>query len=192
MSLDDISEKLNSINDNSILAWALLLMESMKVIINELKVVKDIAARVNVLGSFKAVSEIVTSNLENENSRLLKLITNLELKVDDEEQRSRNTCLLIHGIQENDRENTDELALQVINNDIGLSNIQQCEIQRSHRLGPKFNQKRNLRSSSTNPTKTPIRPILVKFTHYNTSIQIEEGTEREKHIDFSEFNEIQI
>ena len=85
----------------------------MKVIINELKVVKDLAARVNVLESFKAVSEKVTSNLENENSRLLKLIMNLELKVDDQEQRSRNTCLLIHGIQENDRENTDDLALKV-------------------------------------------------------------------------------
>ena len=170
MSSDDISEKLNSINDNSILAWALLLMESMKVII--IKVVKDLAARVNVLDSFKAVSEIVTSNLENENSILLKLITNLELKVDDEEQRSRNTCLLIHGIQEDDRENTDQLALKVINNDIGLSNIQQCEIQRSHRLGSKFNQKRNLRSSSTNPTKTPIRPILVKFTNYNTRLRV--------------------
>ena len=81
MSLEDISEKLNSIDHNS---WALLLMESMKVIINELKVVKDLAARVNVLESFKAVSEKVTSNLENENSRLLKLITNLELKVDDQ------------------------------------------------------------------------------------------------------------
>ena len=143
MSLEDISEKLNSINDNSIPAWALLLMESMKVIINELKVVKDLAASVNVLESFKAVSEKVTSNLEKENSRLLKLITNLELKVDDQEQRSGNTCLLMHGIQENDRENTDELALK--NNNIGLSNIQQSEIQRSHRLGLKFNQKRNLR-----------------------------------------------
>ena len=57
-------------------------------------------------------------------------------------------------------------------NDIGLSNIQQCEIQRSHRLGPKFNQNRNLRSSSTNPTKTPIRPIIVKFTNYNTRLRV--------------------
>ena len=97
---------------------------------------------VNIKKSFKAVCEKITSNLENENSRLLKLITNLELKVDDQEQRSRKTRLLIHGIQENDRENTDELALKVINNDIGLSNIQQCEIQRSHRLGPKVQPKK--------------------------------------------------
>ena len=111
---------------------------------------KLILSYTNVLESFKAVSEKVTSNLENENSRLLTLVTNLELKVDDQEQRSWNTCLLIHGIQENDRENTDELALKVINNGIALSNIQQCEIQRSHRLGPNFNQKRNLRSHQFN------------------------------------------
>ena len=169
MSLEDISEKLNSINDNSIPAWALLLMESMKVIIDELKVVKDLAARVNVLECFKAVSEKVTSNLENENSRQLKLITNLELKVDDEEQRSRNTCLLIHGIQENYRENTDELALKVINNDIGLSNIQQCEIRDP-----------TVQSSTKKEIYVPVQltppklqsDLLVKFTNFNTRLRV--------------------
>ena len=33
MSLEAITEKLNSVNDNTIPAWALLLMESMKVVI---------------------------------------------------------------------------------------------------------------------------------------------------------------
>ena len=71
-------------------------------------------------------------------------------------------CLLIHGVQENDNESTDDVALAIINGDLGLNDIDVNEIQRSHRLGPKKPQ-RNLRSN-----KMYTRPIIVRFTNYRT------------------------
>ena len=70
----------------------------------------------------------------------------LEMRIDDQEQRSRNMCLLIHGVEENAGENTDELVLHIINDDLGITNASINEIQRSHRLGKKKPQ-RNLRSN---------------------------------------------
>ena len=84
------------------------------------------------------------------------------MSVDDQEQRSRKMCLLIHGVEENDSEKPDALVLNVINNDLGIANINITEIQRSHRLGPKKSQ-RNLRSS-----KMFYRPIIVRFSNYRT------------------------
>ena len=142
--------------------WALVLLQSMKGVINGLKVIDELVQRVTKLEDFKSVSETITTQLQDENKRLHDAINKLEMRVDDQEQRSRNMCLLIHGVQESDDENTDELALAIINNDIGLNNTNINEIQRSHRLGPKKNQ-RNLRSN-----KTSNRPIIVRFTNYST------------------------
>ena len=49
---------------------------------------------------------------------------------------SRNECMLIHGIEENGGGNTDDLVLEVINNNLGLNNIVLDKVQRRHRLGP--------------------------------------------------------
>ena len=54
------------------------------------------------------------------------------------EQRSRNQCLLIHGVDETADENTDEAAIEVFNEKLGF-NLNLDDIQRSHRLGPKRN-----------------------------------------------------
>ena len=166
MSLEDIDLKLNSITEE-IPPWARLLMECMKTVITEIKVVKYLAVRVNALESLVEVNKTVSSNLKNENERLMNLITNMEIKLDDQEQRSRNMCLLIHGVAESEDEDTDEVALGVIKNDIGLSDVDGNEIQRSHRVGPKMADKRNLRSS-TSETKTRTRPIIVRFTNFKT------------------------
>ena len=116
----------------------------MKVIICELQVVKVLACRINELESFKAISENISENLQQENTRL---ITNLKLKVDDQEQRSRNACLFFHGIQENIGDNTNNMALALMNNNLGLR-IQNWEIQHTDRVGSKVD-KRNLRSAKS-------------------------------------------
>ena len=103
--------------------WALILLQCMKGVINGLKVIDDLVHRVIILEDFKTVNEI-------------NVINKLEMSVDDQEQRSRNMCL-IHGVEEKDGEKTDELVLNVINNDLGIVNTNITEIQRSHRLGPK-------------------------------------------------------
>ena len=60
---------------------------------------------------------------------------------------------------EGNSENTDDLVVAVINNDLGID-ITVHEIERSHRLGP-INNRRNLRSARVNP-----RPIILRFNSF--------------------------
>ena len=166
-SLNELSISLDNINDNSIPPWALLLITSMKSLIDELKGFNELIHRVTRLEDFKAVSETVTARLdansirlEAENSRLNKVVNNLELRIDDQEQRSRNKCLLIHGCEENVREDTDVIVLSVINEKMNLANVTIDDIERSHRLGPK----KERRTTRSNQNKS--RPIIVKFVNF--------------------------
>ena len=88
--------------------------------------------------------------MQTEVSSLSIHITSLIAKIDSQEQYSRCNCLLIHGIGEEKNENTDELAVNVINDNLELD-IQAVDIERTHRIG---NPKKN---------KNKGRPIIVKF-----------------------------
>ena len=116
MSLEEVTDGLNSFNQE-IPPWALLMMPSMRTILNELKELKNLTGRVNDLETFKAVSEAVTTNLKTDNVRLIDAVRRLEEKVeklevksDDQEQRNRSYCLLFHGCPENEGGNTDDIA----------------------------------------------------------------------------------
>ena len=94
---------------------AVVLMNCSKVTLIELKRLKDIVQRVNKLEDFKTVCENTTARLQVENIKLNKELQVLRSEVDSQEQRSsRDECLLIHGIEEIDGENTDDLILDVI------------------------------------------------------------------------------
>ena len=160
-SLDEIANQFNTFNQE-IPAWALLLMQSMKTVIDELKLVKDLAKKVHEFEEFKIISSGVSTKLQEENQRLNDKIKILEDKIDDQEQRSRNNCLLIHGCPEMDGEDTDNVALDVMNIKVGLLDIPKSAIFRSHRVGPKANQRRSLRSSAS---PRP-RPIIVRFASW--------------------------
>ena len=95
-------------------------MEAMKVIINELKVVTELTIKIRELESFKAISETVNHHIQEENTRLNNLISKLEAKVDDQEQKSRNSCLLFHGLPENEGENTNSIVLQTMKEQLKL------------------------------------------------------------------------
>ena len=71
----------------------------MKGVIKGLQVIDDLVQRVNILENFKTVNETITKNLHDENQRLNAVVAKLEMSVDDQEQRSRNMCLLIHGVE---------------------------------------------------------------------------------------------
>ena len=51
----------------------------------------------------------VTRELKTENKQLQERLDNLSDVVDDHEQRNRNNCLLLHGVEEMDGENTDDM-----------------------------------------------------------------------------------
>ena len=91
-------------------------------------------------------------------------------KIDALEQYGRRNCLIIHGLPEadNDRENTDELACNFIQDNLKIT-VTTSDIDRSHRL--------NTRRKSSKP-----RPIIVKFLSYNKRNEIFRAKRRLKGI----------
>ena len=87
-----------------------------------------------MLEDYKAINENVTVQLHTDNYRLTENIKALESRLANNEQRSRNECLLIHGVSENEVENTDDLALEFIKNELGLVDFSMDKLQRSHRF----------------------------------------------------------
>ena len=71
---------------------------------------------------------------------------------DRQEQYSRRNCLLIDGIPEIKDENTDALAMEVVDTKTVIK-ITQNDIDRTHRIG----------KSKTNGRP---RPVIIKFVRY--------------------------
>ena len=74
--------------------------------------------------------------------------------MDRQEQHSRRNCLLIHGIDEENQENTDEVVIIVLKQEMD-EEITHLDIDRSHCLG---NQKLE---------KSKLQPTIIKFARYN-------------------------
>ena len=92
-------------------------------------------------------------NLKKEVNSLSERLESAEKRIEDQEQYSRRNCLLIHGIEETDKEDTDKLVLDVINKDMDID-LPISAIERTHRIGnPKEKKKKS-------------RPIIVKFVRY--------------------------
>lgn len=94
------------------------------------------------------------SDLATNNCTILTSISTLSKKVDQNEQHSRNECLLLHGVPEHQgtKESPDqskELFCKNITNHLGFG-MQPSYIKRAHRLGQ--------RRSNGKP-----RPIIVRF-----------------------------
>ena len=78
--------------------------------------------------------------------------------LDRQEQYSRRNCLLVHGVEENNNEDTDQEIINIVKNDLG-EEITIHDIDRTHRLG-----KRKLDNNVP-------RPIIVKFTSTTFAIE---------------------
>lgn len=143
--LDELIRDLDENNLNDIPAWAMILLNGFKLLCVELKSTNE-----------KLNDEI--SNLREENCKLREII-------DNQEQYSRRNCLLIHGIAESQNENTDEVVLDILHNQLALfdHDVNINSFDRSHRLGMMRNNK------GRRGTK---RPIIVKFMSYRTRSKI--------------------
>ena len=105
---------------------------------------------------------------ENE---ILKLrVDTYEREIEDLQQYSRRNCILIHGIPEEREEITDELALDIFNNKLGLD-VDLSELDRTHHLGPTPVADDN-GTDSQEENKRKIRPIIVKFLSYRVRSKI--------------------
>ena len=69
------------------------------------------------------------------------------------EQYSRRNCLVLHGVNKNNGENTNEILRNTFFEELGIE-IKEDDLHRSHRLG-KSKRKDNKH-----------RPIIVMFSHY--------------------------
>ena len=97
---------------------------------------------------------------EQEIAELKSTINSLNVRLDKadralncQEQYSRRNCLLIHGIDEENQENTDEVVINVLKKEMD-EEITHQDIDRSHRLG-------NRKLGKNKP-----RPIIIKFLRY--------------------------
>ena len=158
--MDDILNDLSNVNDSSVPPWAKVIINSMVIVINELKCVKELSKRLDELESYRTVTEKITDKMQTEIQRLNERLKIAEDSLDDQEQRNRNFCLLLHGIEENDNEDTNHVVVETINNNLGLE-MKIENLQRSHRLGPRENT-RNTRNTRTKP-----RAIIFRFRDFS-------------------------
>ena len=93
------------------------------------------------------------------NEVLERQLVDQEKRIDEQEQYTRRNCLLIHGVKEENNEDTDQLCLDTFNKDMELK-VSPTDLDRSHRLGKP-------RSSGEKP-----RPIIVKFSRYNVRYSV--------------------
>ena len=79
--------------------------------------------------------------------------------VDELEQYSRRNCLLLHGVQENKSENTNDIVLKTMSEELDIE-IKENGLDRTDRIG-----NRNRKDGKP-------RAIIVKFTRYTTRNKI--------------------
>ena len=93
------------------------------------------------------------TQLEQQNADPHKKVQTAMSEVDNLQQYSRRNCLLFHGITESSDEDTDQLVIDQCNEKLNLS-ITRDMLERTHRLGPKRDQRGKPRA------------IIVKFCSY--------------------------
>ena len=101
----------------------------------------DIAGSVNFMTSKfdelkkdRKEKEEISNNLKGEVSYLSEKLGKLEQSIDAQQQYSRRYCLLLHGIEGTKGEDTGNIFLEVLNDDMGL-NITKTAVDLSHRIG---------------------------------------------------------
>ena len=108
--------------------------------------VKFMTSKFDELEKDRKEKEKIINNLKGEVSYLSEKLGKLEESIDAQQQYSRRNCLLLHGIEETKGEDTDDLVLEVLNDDMGL-NISKTALDRSHRIGTPKTKKSHDQSS---------------------------------------------
>ena len=105
------------------------------------------SANVRRIENLEKSVDFVSEKYENwieEKAVLLNEITQLraevDLRIDDMEQYSRRSCLVVTGVPEKAEENTDDIILNTATQKLGIK-LELHEIAKSHRLGTKKESK---------------------------------------------------
>ena len=100
----------------------------------------DLAGSVNFMTSKfdelkkdRKEKEKISNNLKGEVSYLSRKLGKLEQSIAAQQQYSRRYCLLLHGIERTKGEDTGNIVLDVLNDDMGLD-ITKTAVDLSHRV----------------------------------------------------------
>ena len=169
-TINKVAGKLDELRlDDTTPPWAKILIFSLGELINVVKANNAYNERMEKLEEVNKVREVIIQNLQEENKTLKE--ANLKLKedqghilqkTDENEQKSRSSCLLVHGVVETDGEDTDTLVLDIVNNKVGVE-LSLNDIERSHRIGPK-------RAVTTRSMKP--RAIIFRFSSIRKKLEV--------------------
>ena len=162
-----LSEQVNHVNSK---------VESVLKVVEDIKEFKEVAT--NRLEELEKSTQFTSSKHEeltheqstmqqylnaisNENEALKRQVKTLQVQIEDQQQYSRRNCILIHGIPENEPEDSDKLVMDVFTDRLGIM-LEIQDIVRSHRLGPSV----RVLAPRTDQDTVKVRPIIVKFVSY--------------------------
>ena len=72
--------------------------------------------------------------LENTTENLVEKQKSLLSDIDNLEQYSQQNCLVLHGVNKSNNENTNEILIKTFSEELGVK-IKEDNLDRSHRLG---------------------------------------------------------
>ena len=124
MSVDDNSKRFENYavrfeqieNITDVPEWATMLIGCVRNLIDEIKSLSLLQSeKLSKLEDKSNIQEVVSQNLVEENMRLRDEIKILKNPVDHNEQVSRLSNLLIHGVPDDTDDNTDDICIKIIN-----------------------------------------------------------------------------
>ena len=98
--------------------------------------------------------DAIIATLQNKLKSASMKVEDLEKKMERQEQYSRRSCILIHGLKKEKNKSTDDRVLKLFSEELNKG-VLLADLDRIHRVGKK-------RDSSSKP-----RPFIVKFAQYN-------------------------
>ena len=113
--------------------------------------VEFISARFDDYKADRNKKDEMINSLEEKVLGLTEKVDKMSSLVDRQEQYSRRNCILIHGVKENQNEDTNEVVINKIKSAMDLD-ISPGDIDRTHRIGVS--------------TKGKNRPIIITFSRY--------------------------
>ena len=96
--------------------------------------VKFMTSKFDELEKDQKEKEKIINNLQGEFSYLSEKLGKLDKSIDAHQQYSQINCFVLHGIEETKGEDTENIALEFLNDDMGL-NISKTALDRFHRIG---------------------------------------------------------
>ena len=139
----------------------------------------DLKLKFTSLDSCLAVQKRVTDVLVADRDHLQTLVYEIQNKLEDQMQYSRRPCLLVHGLPENDNEDTDKVLLDFFDKSLDAKLISH-DLGRSHRLGKKRSAQTARYPTRNSEVKSSPRPIIARFISYRQRKQIYDAKKKLK------------